>query len=142
VISISVGNGLSAALVSESLMVRQPDSSPPHRCDHSQQSGIAMDQFPIFAVLQGCVGGFVLNIMNLYQDSRRPKNERTTKDLLYWILFISWPVIGGILVYVYSSSGYKMDGLLAFTTGLTAPTTITALIATTISDKLHGPIEQ
>jgi len=101
-----------------------------------------MDGLPITAIAQGCAGGFILSVMNLVQDSKRPKVDRTTKDFLYCFLFIAWPVIGGFLVYIYAASGYKLDGLLAFTTGLTAPTTITSLMAKTTPDRLSGSVEQ
>jgi len=32
-------------------------------------------------------GGFVLNMMNLWEDSKKPKPERVQKDLLYCVFF-------------------------------------------------------
>ncbi len=80
-------------------------------------------------LLQAALGGFFLNMMNLYEDSRRPKTRRTRKDVLYWVLFVFWPLAGAGLAYIYIASGYHIDGMLAFTTGLTAPTVLQMLMA-------------
>jgi hypothetical protein len=79
---------------------------------------------PLF---QAALGGIVLSIINLWEDYQKPKSRRVVKDRLYVFFFFVWPAIGVILAYVYVASGYKIDGMLAFTLGLTAPTT--AMIA-------------
>lgn len=43
-------------------------------------------------------------------------------------IFFFWPIAGGLLAYIYISSGYDIKGWLAFTTGLTVPTTIQSII--------------
>lgn len=87
--------------------------------------GMAITVEPL---IQAALGGFMLNMMNLYQDSKRPKSRRVIKDTLYWILFIFWPCAGAGLAYIYMSSGYDIKGWLSFTTGLTAPTALQTLI--------------
>lgn len=79
-------------------------------------------------LVQAALGGFILSFMNLYEDSRKPKNQRVDKDALWWLFFFFWPVAGCVLAYIYIASGYKIDGMLAFTLGLTAPTTLQAMI--------------
>lgn len=79
-------------------------------------------------LLHAALGGLVLNFMNLYEDYRKPKNQRVDKDGLWWLFFFFWPIAGVILAYIYISSGYKIDGMLAFTLGLSAPTTLQAMI--------------
>ena len=79
-------------------------------------------------LLHAGLGGFMLNIMNLYEDYRRPKSQRVEKDLLYWIFFCVWPTAGMVLAYIYIESGYKIDGMLAFTLGLTAPTVLQTMM--------------
>lgn len=86
-------------------------------------------ELSIFPLVHAALGGFFLNMMNLYEDSRRPKSKRTRKDLLYWVLFVFWPLAGAGLAYIYIASGYRIDGMLAFTTGLTAPTVLQTLMA-------------
>ncbi|PCH66970.1 MAG: hypothetical protein COC06_11985 [Bacteroidales bacterium] len=83
---------------------------------------------PFEPLLQAGIGGFMLNMMNLYQESKIPKADRVPKDALYWVFFVFWPLAGAFLAYIYLSSGYIINGWLAFTTGLTVPTTIQAVI--------------
>ena len=85
-------------------------------------------------LLQASFGGFMLNMMNLFEDSKKPKNRRTTKDGLYWVFFVFWPIAGAGLAYIFISSGYHIDGLLAFTTGLTAP-----MVVQTMMKKFGSP---
>lgn len=93
---------------------------------------------PTYAALfQAALGGFVLNMMNLYQDWHRPENRRINKDFLYWIFFAFWPLAGVILAYIYICSGYKIDGMLAFTTGLSAPSILQTLMARTRTTDTH-----
>jgi hypothetical protein len=80
---------------------------------------------PLFQTL---LGGLVLSLFNFWTDSQKPKSHRIEKDWIYWFFFGMWPIIGAILSYIYIVSGYKIDGLLAFTLGLTAPTTIQTMI--------------
>ncbi len=91
-------------------------------------------------VMLAALGGFMLNMMNLYQDQQRPQSQRTIKDSLYWILFAFWPVAGGILAFVYLLDGSVLRPILAFTVGITAPTTLQAMLKAT-SDNDGGVIE-
>jgi hypothetical protein len=85
-------------------------------------------------LLQAALGGFLLSVMNFYEDSRKPKNQRVEKDGLFWLFVFVWPVVGAILAYIYIASGYKIDGMLAFTLGLTAPTTVQSLMQKVVSN--------
>ena len=82
---------------------------------------------PIFLA---ALGGFMLNMMNLYQDLNRPKNLRTVKDSLYWVMFTFWPAAGAILAFVYLLDGSTLRPILSFTVGITAPTTLQAMLQT------------
>ncbi len=97
-------------------------------------------------LIQAGIGGFVLNMMNLYQESKIPKADRIPKDALYWVFFVFWPVAGAALAYIYMSSGYNINGWLAFTTGLTVPTTIQSLIDKGVSSQVpidaNGDVEE
>lgn len=77
-------------------------------------------------------GGFMLNMMNLWEDSKKQKSERIPKDVLYWVFFIGWPVIGAALAYIYLLDGSTLRPLLAFSVGLGAPTTIQSLMSTAV----------
>lgn len=81
-------------------------------------------------VLLAGMGGLMLNMMNLWEDSKRPKNERVPKDLLYVVFFLFWPIAGGFLAWVYVLDGSSLRPFLAFSVGVSAPTTIQALVRT------------
>jgi len=44
-------------------------------------------EIPIEPLIQAGIGGFMLNMMNLYQESKIPKADRVSKDSLYWVFF-------------------------------------------------------
>ena len=79
-------------------------------------------------ILLAALGGFMLNMMNLYQDQKRPKSMRPDRDTLYWVMFLFWPTAGGILAFVYLLDGSVIKPMLAFTMGITAPTTLQAML--------------
>lgn len=80
-------------------------------------------------VLVAGAGGFVLNMMNLWEGSKKAKAERLPKDALYWVFFIFWPLAGAGLAWLYALDGSSLRPLLAFSIGLSAPTTIQAMVA-------------
>ncbi len=73
-------------------------------------------------------GGFMLNFMNLWEDSKKLKSERVLKDGWYWTFFATWPLIGAGLAGLYILDGSALKPLLAFSLGATAPTTIQSLM--------------
>jgi len=84
---------------------------------------------PLLAPLfQAALGGLGLSVINLWEDYQKPRSRRIDKDGLFYFFFFVWPITGGVLAYIYIASGYKIDGMLAFTLGLTAPTTLQAMI--------------
>jgi hypothetical protein len=87
------------------------------------------------SLFQAGAGGFLLSFMNLYEDSRRAVSDRVPKDGYFWLFFGFWPIAGALLAYIYVSSGYKIDGMLAFTLGLSAPTTIQALMQKAVTNR-------
>ena len=78
-------------------------------------------------------GGLMLNVMNLWEDSKKLKSDRVPKDTLYWIFFAAWPVVGGALSYIYLLDGSTLRPFLSFSVGLSAPATIKSLMSTAIS---------
>lgn len=96
-----------------------------------------MSTLPIGPLLIAAFGGFCLNMMNLYEDSQRPRSERVDKDSLYWIFFIFWPILGAGLTWVYIISGYNIDGVLALTTGLSGPTILQTLMSKTVVPSIN-----
>jgi hypothetical protein len=93
----------------------------------------------VSTVALAAVGGFMLNIMNLWEDSKRAKPERVPKDFLYWLFFILWPIIGGGLALVYYLDGSVLRPFASFTLGLGAPATLKALMSTAAQPSLPPP---
>ena len=54
-------------------------------------------------ILIAGVGGFALSMMNLYEDSQKPKSKRIPKDFYFWLFFVFWPIAG---------AGYALLNLL------------------------------
>ena len=84
------------------------------------------------ALILAAIGGFFMNMMNLYEDQKRPRSRRIRKDVLYWIFFCFWPVAGAVIVYIYIATGAVLQGFSAFLAGLTAPAFLQNLMQKTI----------
>lgn len=70
-------------------------------------------------MLVAAVGGFLFNAVPLFTLGTKPKEERPDfKDLLYWLPYLGWPIIGAFLVYVYESPDFHLTKLLSFHIGL------------------------
>ena len=80
-------------------------------------------------ILIAGIGGFVLSMVNLWEDSKKPKAECLPKDFWYWLFFVFWPFAGAGLAWIYAIDGSTLRPLLAFSVGLSAPATIQAMIA-------------
>jgi hypothetical protein len=78
-------------------------------------------------------GGFALNMVNLWEDSKKPAADRVAKDALYWIFFVFWPLAGAGLAWLYAIDGSSLRPLLAFSVGLSAPATVQAMVAKAVS---------
>ena len=65
-------------------------------------------------ILIAGAGGLVLNMINLWEDSKRPVAKRAPKLWLYWL---------------YAVDGSTLRPFLAFSVGLSAPTTLQAMAA-------------
>ena len=74
----------------------------------------------------------MLNVMNLWEDSKKPKADRVPKDILFWVFFVAWPCIAAVLAFIYILDGSVLRPLLAFSLGLCAPTTIKSLMSAAV----------
>jgi heme A synthase len=84
------------------------------------------------ALILAAIGGLFLNMMNLYEDQKRPRSRRVKKDALYWVFFLFWLIAGAVIVYIYIATGAALRGLSAFLAGLTAPGFLQNLMQKTI----------
>ncbi|MDX2298285.1 MAG: hypothetical protein NW204_01015 [Xanthomonadaceae bacterium] len=73
-------------------------------------------------VILAAIGGFVVNVINLLELQRIPKAERPDfSDLLYWLPFVAWPILGGIVGYLYNDDISPLGKLVAFHIGISSP---------------------
>lgn len=86
----------------------------------------------IHTVVIAGFGGLMLNVMALWDDSKKEKPDRAPRDLLFWFFMFAWPAIGGALAYIYLLDGSTLRPSLAFSVGLGAPTTIRTLMSTAV----------
>jgi hypothetical protein len=82
------------------------------------------------SIVIAAIGGFALNLLQLMELSKIPKERRPDfKDWLYWLPYIGWPFLGASLAFVYSASAIELKPIVAFNVGLSAPLIIRSLAA-------------
>jgi hypothetical protein len=80
-------------------------------------------------VVLACVGGFAINILHLVEYSKRPAVERPDfRDMLFYVPYLAWPVLGGVLAFAYIESGVHLSPILALNVGLSAPLILRAMV--------------
>jgi hypothetical protein len=67
----------------------------------------------------------VLNIAELQNVARERRPDFA--DIIYWIPYLAWPIIGALLVYIYIVTKIEVNALFAFQTGLAAPLILKSL---------------
>jgi hypothetical protein len=82
----------------------------------------------VLVVIAGA-GGLILSMINLWEDTKKPRADRVPKDFFYWLFFVFWPIAGAGLAWIYVLDGSTLRPLLALSIGLSAPTTIQSMIA-------------
>lgn len=74
------------------------------------------------AVILAALGGFIVNLLNLLELQRVPKERRPDfRDWLYWLPFLAWPVLGGVVGYLYDDAASPLGKLVAFHVGISSP---------------------
>lgn len=74
------------------------------------------------------LGGLAVNLLNLMELQNVPKDRRPDfKDILYWLPYIVWPLMGALLVFLYQETNTQISRLLAFQAGASAPLIIKAM---------------
>ena len=79
----------------------------------------------------GCLGGLLLNLLNLLELHHIPRIERQTdfRDALYWLNFLGRPIIGGVLAWAYWFGGEQLGPIPTMNIGISAPLIIKAMAA-------------
>jgi hypothetical protein len=67
-------------------------------------------------------GGFVYNILQLLELQNKSRESRPDfKDVIYWLPYLAWPILGGFLAYVYQTPENPLSKLLALHIGVSCP---------------------
>jgi len=73
-------------------------------------------------VILGGIGGVIFDFFQLLELRNKPKEERPdVRDWLYWLPYIVWPILSGLLVYVYDSPDLRLNKLISLQLGVSAP---------------------
>lgn len=73
-------------------------------------------------VVLGILGGLALNMLNLAELQNVPKERRPDMhSILYWLPFVVWPLLGGIIAYIYNDPKAPLGKVVAFHLGLASP---------------------
>jgi hypothetical protein len=73
-------------------------------------------------VVLAATGGLVVNVLSLLELQHVPKNQRPDfRDLLYWLPFVAWPLLGGIVGYLYNDNVSPLGKIVAFHIGISSP---------------------
>ncbi len=80
------------------------------------------------AVILAFLGGIALDALNICELQNVPKERRPNfKDVLYWLPYIFWPILGGFLGYLFDDDRAPLSKIVAFQIGLSAPLILRAL---------------
>lgn len=90
-----------------------------------------MNEILTAPVLLSAIGGFVVNILSLVELQNVPKDRRPDfKDPLYWLPFVAWPFLGGLVGYLYYDAASPLGKFVSFQLGLSSPLILRAAAST------------
>ena len=96
-----------------------------------------MNEILTTPVILAAIGGSVVNILSLVELKNVPKDHRPDfKDPLYWLPFIVFPLLGGLVGYLYDDAASPLGKLVSFQLGLSSPL-ILKTAASTIPAQAH-----
>lgn len=79
-------------------------------------------------VVLAAIGGLAVNLLNLLELQQVPKERRPDfADWLYWFPFLMWPIIGGVVGFLYNDLASPLSKLAAFHLGVSSPLILRSL---------------
>ncbi len=73
-------------------------------------------------VILAAIGGLVVNLLSLIELQHIPKERRPDfKDPLYWLPFLAWPLLGGLVGFLYNDTNFPLGKFVSFHLGLSSP---------------------
>jgi hypothetical protein len=80
------------------------------------------------SIIIGFLGGLAIDALNLMElQNIEPSKRPNFKDVFFWLPYIAWPLLGGLLTYLYEASDTHLKPMIAFQVGVTAPLIIKAM---------------
>jgi hypothetical protein len=80
-------------------------------------------------VVLAAIGGLVVNVLSLLELQNVPKDRRPDfSDPLYWLPFLAWPILGGIVGYLYNDATSPLGKLVAFHIGVSSPLILRTMV--------------
>ncbi len=81
-----------------------------------------MAQFFTQQIVLAAIGGLVISILNLIELQHIPKDRRPDlSDVLYWVAFVAWPLLGGLVGYLYTDPASPLGRFVSFQLGMSTP---------------------
>ncbi len=81
-----------------------------------------MAQFFTQQIVLAAIGGLVISVLNLIELQHIPKDRRPDlSDALYWVAFFAWPLLGGLVGYLYTDPAAPLGRFVSFQLGMSAP---------------------
>jgi hypothetical protein len=73
-------------------------------------------------VIIAALGGLIVSILNLLEIPNIPKDRKPdVHSLSYWITFLAWPILGGVVGFLYNDPVSPLNKLVAFQLGISSP---------------------
>lgn len=73
-------------------------------------------------IVLAAIGGLVISVLNLLELQHVPKDRRPDlSDKLYWVAFFAWPLLGGLVGYLYTDAAAPLGRVVSFQLGLSTP---------------------
>jgi hypothetical protein len=80
-------------------------------------------------VILAAIGGLIVNVLNLLELQHIPKDRRPDlRDPFYWLPFFVWPLLGGMVGYLYNDPALPLGKLVAFHIGVSSPLILRTMV--------------
>lgn len=72
----------------------------------------------------------MINLLSLLELQHVPKEQRPDfRDFLYWLPFFAWPLLGGLVGYLYNDAAAPLGKLVSFHVGISSPLILRTMAA-------------
>ncbi len=91
------------------------------------------------AVVLAFCGGLALDFLYLLELPSIPADRRPNlRSPIYWLPYVFWPILGGLLGFIYDDPKAPLSRVVAFQIGLSAPLIIRSL-ANVVPSQIKPP---